>query len=151
MAEGKKVTFATPDEIINELQLAQEPSDYAEDLNLESNPVTILERKNEHASTVVVDNEGQKAEEVKPLTDELESEDKPEPIADDQKLTIYENEEEVFPTPDEIINELQLPIATGEPIKIKERKKKLSFFKIKSPFKPRGSKPQSCTIIERYK
>merc|ERR1712018_166185 len=36
--------------------------------------------------TVVVDNEGQKAEEeTKPLTDELEPEDKPEPITDEVK------------------------------------------------------------------
>ena len=40
---------------------------------------------------------------------------------------------------------------TGEAVKIKEKKKnRMSFFKIKSPFKPRGPKPQACTIIERY-
>ena len=132
--ENEGEVIAIPDEVINGVQVLEEPSDYGEDLNLESNPVTILERKNEHASTVVVDNEGQNAEETKPLTDQPEPRDKPEPIADEVK---QEDKPE--------------PIEKDNNKKDFKKKNKLSFLKMKSPFKPRGSKPQSCTIIERYK
>ena len=50
--ENEGEVIAIPDEVINGVQVLEEPSDYGEDLNLESNPVTILERQNQHASKV---------------------------------------------------------------------------------------------------